>query len=234
MTPLTVKLQELIDQIEADLPDADPVAKIGEARLRSRTLVDLGDQLVDHYVHAARADGASWSQIGDALGVTKQAAQQRRSDQQFERYTGRARHVVVLAQDRARTLKHDRIDTGHLLLGLLGEPDGLAAKVLVSLLGSLDPVSAAAHAALTPGESKPPSGHLMLTEDAKHTLGLSVEIALDMSHNYVGTEHILIALTRIPQGQAARILTELGVTHDRAYDAVSAALVGYQHKARKT
>src|SRR5437899_7284960 len=104
MTPLTVKLQELIDQIEADLPDAAPVAKIGEARLRGRTLVDLGDQLVDHYVHAARAAGASWSQIGEALGVSKQAAQQRRADSQFERFTGRARHVVVLAEGHARTL----------------------------------------------------------------------------------------------------------------------------------
>ena len=153
MTPLNVRLQELIDQVEADLPEADPVAKIGEARLRSRTLVDLGDQLVDHYVHAARAEGASWSQIGDVLGVTKQAAQQRRSDGQFERYTPRARHVVILAQDRARTLKHTDINGGHLLLGLLGEPDGIAAKALVMLAGSLDAVSEAAHARLTPGDN---------------------------------------------------------------------------------
>src|SRR5579859_7975480 len=105
MTPLNVNLQDLIDQIDADLPEAGPIAKIGEARLRSRTLVDLGDQLVDHYVHAARAEGASWSQIGDILGVTKQAAQQRRGDAQFERYTIRARGAIVLAQDRARALK---------------------------------------------------------------------------------------------------------------------------------
>src|SRR5947199_6323699 len=127
MPPLNVDIDQLVQQIDQDLPDADALTKVGEARTQARALGDLGDQLVDHYVHAARADGASWSQIGDALGVTKQAAQQRRSDPQFERYTGRARHVVVLAQDRARTLKHDRIDTGHLLLGLLGEPDGLAA-----------------------------------------------------------------------------------------------------------
>src|SRR5438270_13033857 len=109
MTPLAVKLQELIDQIEADLPDADPVAKIGEARLRSRTLVDLGDQLVDHYVHAARAAGASWSQIGEALGVTKQAAQQRRADARFGKYTGRGPHASVRGQDRAGAAQQDAI-----------------------------------------------------------------------------------------------------------------------------
>src|SRR5215471_14162962 len=119
MTPLNVNLQELIDQIDADLPEADPVTKVGEARLRARTLTDLGDQLVDHYVHAARAEGASWSQIGDALGVSKQAAQQRRTDPTFERFTPRARHVLVLAHDRARTLRHDQVGTGHLLLGIL-------------------------------------------------------------------------------------------------------------------
>src|SRR5689334_13594593 len=162
MTPLNVRLKELIDQIETDLPDADPVAKIGEARLRSRTLVDLGDQLVDHYVHAARAEGASWSQIGDALGVTKQAAQQRRADGQFEQYTPRARHIVVLAQDRARTLRHAEIGTEHLLLGLLGEPDGIAAKILVTLAGSLDAVADAVHARLAPGDAKASSGHLPL------------------------------------------------------------------------
>ncbi len=236
MTPLTVKLQELIDQINADLPDADPVAKIGEARLRSRTLVDLGDQLVDHYVHAARAEGASWSQIGDALGVTKQAAQQRRADAQFERYTGRARHVVVLAQDRARTLKHDRIDTGHLLLGILGEPEGLAAKVLVTLVGSLEAVSEAVHARLTPGGGRSPGGHLPVTEDAKQALGEAVEIALELGHighNYVGTEHLLLSLMRVPEGTAAQVLTGLGVTYDRAKDTVVAMLVGYQHKSKR-
>src|SRR5438874_3826204 len=231
MTPLNVRLQELIDQIEADLPDAHPVAKIGEARLRSRTLVDLGDQLVDHYVHAARAEGASWSQIGDVLGVTKQAAQQRRSDGQFERYTPRARHVVILAQDRARTLKHTDINGGHLLLGLLGEPDGIAAKALVMLAGSLDAVSEAAHARLTPGDSKGQSGHLPLALDAKHALGEAISVAMELGHNYIGTEHILLGLVRVPEGTGAEVLTGLGVTYDRVRDTVVAMLAGYQHKS---
>jgi Clp amino terminal domain, pathogenicity island component len=228
MTPLNVRLQELIDQIETDLPAADPVTKIGEARLRSRTLVDLGDQLVDHYVHAARAEGASWSQIGDVLGVTKQAAQQRRADWQFERYTPRARNVVVLAQDRARALKHTEINSGHLLLGLLGEPDGIAGKVLVMLAGSLDAVSGAAHARLTPGEGKPPTGSLPMAQDAKDALGEVVPVALDLGHNYVGTEHLLLALLRVPDSVGAEVLTGLGVSYDRVRDAVNVMLAGYQ------
>jgi hypothetical protein len=230
MTPLNVNLQELIDQIDADLPEAEPVAKISEARLRSRTLVDLGDQLVDHYVHAARQGGASWSQIGEALGVSKQAAQQRRADGQFERYTGRARQVVVAAQDRARTLKHDHIDTDHLLLGLLVENQALAAKVIVTLVGSMSEVYQELQATMVPGESKT-SGNLPLTEDAKRALMEATGAALDLGHNYIGTEHILLGLLRVPDGRGALVLNRYGVDYDRAKDAVRAALVGYQHKA---
>jgi ClpA/ClpB-like protein len=223
MTPLNVNLQELIDQLDVDLAGADAVAKVGEARRRGRTLTDLGDQLVDHYVQAARADGASWSQIGDALGVSKQAAQQRRADGQFERYTPRARHVLVLAQDRARLLKHDHIGTGHLLLGILGEPAGIGAQILVTLAGSLEAVDEAAHAALPPGEARA-TGHLPLDGALKQALGEAVEAALAMGHNYIGTEHQLLGLLRMPDDPTAQLLNRLGVEHDRASEEVAVAL----------
>jgi hypothetical protein len=228
MTPLNVNLQQLIDQLDADLPVADPVAKVGEARLRGRTLTDLGDQLVDHYVHAARNAGAPWSQIGDALGVSKQAAQQRRTDAQFERYTPPARHALILAQDRARTLKHDLITTRHLLLGVIGDPDGLAAKMVVLLAGSVDPVSAAVHEQLPPGDAKP-TGHLPLDEAAKQALGETVQAALDLGHNYIGTEHLLLGILRMPDDPAARLLVELGIDEDRVREATAAALMGLKH-----
>src|SRR5690348_15150738 len=99
MSPLDVNLRQLIEQIDTDLPDGDPLAKVSEARLRARTLAGLGDQVVDHYITAARATGASWSQIGEALGVSKQAAQQRlAAGGRFERFTAKARHVLVVAQ----------------------------------------------------------------------------------------------------------------------------------------
>src|SRR2546423_1854471 len=180
MTPLQLNLQDLIDQIDTDLPAADPLIKIGEARLRGRTLVDLGDQLVDHYVHAARAEGASWSQIGEILGVTKQAAQQRRADPQFERFTGRARSVIVLAQDRARALRHDRIEPEHVLLGLLAEGGGLAAMTIKMLAGSVDPVTGAVQALLPPGDAKVPAGNLPMTEAAKQVLEQTMAVAVEL------------------------------------------------------
>src|SRR5436305_12780701 len=124
MAELHINLQELSEPIDTDLPDADALAKIAEARRRASALNDVGDQLVDHYVAVARANGASWSQIGEALGVSKQAAQQRRAGTQFERFTARARNVVVLAQDRARRLRHPAVTTDHLLLALIAAGEG--------------------------------------------------------------------------------------------------------------
>src|SRR5256885_13586171 len=128
-------LQKLIDEIDSALPDADPLARTGEAQRRARALNDVGDQLVDHYVARARATGASWSQIGDALGVSKQAAQQRRAGAQYERFTLRARNVVIRAQDRARALRHPEVTTEHLLLALVEEEEGIAAKVIAAMAG---------------------------------------------------------------------------------------------------
>jgi Clp amino terminal domain, pathogenicity island component len=231
MTPLNVNLQELIDQIDADLPDADPVAKIGEARRRARTLVDLGDQLVDHYVHAARAHGASWSQIGDALGVSKQAAQQRRADSQLERFTGRARHVLVLAQDRARTLKHPEVRPEHILLGMLAEAEGLGAKVVVQLAGSADAVTGPLTAGLTPGDVENPPVHLPFDGRAKTLLKVTMAEVVELGHNYVGTEHVLLGLLKL-DGPATDALHGAGVDYARARDLVVGALIGLQHKKR--
>src|SRR6266536_2837046 len=139
MAPLNVDLDQLVGQIERDLPDADPVPRVGEARRQARALGDLGDQLIDHFVQRARAAGASWSQIGDAMGVSKQAAQQRGTPGgRFARFTERARRVLVVAQDRVRADQQAAVDTEHVLLGLLSETDGLAAKVITSLGGSTE------------------------------------------------------------------------------------------------
>ena len=88
-------------------------------------------------------------------------------------------------------------------------------------------------ARLTPGRGRSPGGHLPVTEDAKQALGEAVEIALELGHNYVGTEHLLLALMRVPEGTAAQVLTGLGVTYDRAKETVVAMLVGYQHKSKR-
>lgn len=128
MSPLDISLADLIARLDEELPEANELARISEARLRAQTLSDLGDQLIDHYVSKAKQTGASWTEIGDAIGVSKQAAQQRHAPGPFERYTELNRHSIVLAQEAARTHKHDFIGTAHMLLGLLGEPRGLAPR----------------------------------------------------------------------------------------------------------
>lgn len=132
MSPLDISLADLIARLDEELPEADELSRISEARLRAQTLSDLGDQLIDHYVSKAKRTGASWTQIGDAIGVSKQAAQQRHAPAPFERFTNLNRHSIVLAQEAARTYKHDFIGTGHLLLGLLGEPQGMAYELLLA------------------------------------------------------------------------------------------------------
>src|SRR5579875_1875743 len=135
MSPLDISLTDLIARLDQDLPDTSDLARISEAHLRAQTLSSLGDQLVGHYVGKARQAGASWSEIGDAIGVSKQAAQQRHAPAAFERFTDLSRHSIVMAQEAARTHKHDLIGTEHILLGLLGEPRGLAYEVLVASAG---------------------------------------------------------------------------------------------------
>jgi Clp amino terminal domain, pathogenicity island component len=233
MPPLDVTLESLINSLDSELEEADVLTKVSEARQRARGLAELGDQLVDHYVAAARATGASWSQIGDAMGVSKQAAQQRKGQGTFERFTDRARKVVVYAQDQARTWRHGMIDTEHVLLGVVHEKEGLGAKVLAALAGSTEAVTAVLTADMVRGDEKR-SGHIPFTPLAKRVLDETMAAAVELGHNYVGTEHILLGLLRVPEGKAARALDSLGIDQSRAKDAVTAALIGYQHKNKRS
>jgi hypothetical protein len=219
MTPLDVNLQHLIEAIDADLPGSDPLTKVSEAQQRARSLSDIGDQLIDHFVTQARSSGTPWSQIGEALGVTKQAAQQRWVPPVYERFTNRARHVVVLAQEQARTLRHGYIGTEHLLLGILRESEGAAGLVLAELAGSLDTVRNALLGAIPVGTENPPQ-KIPFTPRAKEALGQSNAEAVAMGHNYVGTEHLLLGLLKVEDGIAAKTLRSLGIGYDEARTAV--------------
>ena len=127
----------------------------------------------------------------------------------FERFTDRARRVVVLAQEEARLLKHNYIGTEHVLLGLIHEGEGVAAKALEQLGISLDAVRVEVEAIIGNGASSP-SGHIPFTPRAKKVLELSLREALQLGHNYIGTEHILLGLIREGQGVAAQVLAKLG------------------------
>ena len=127
----------------------------------------------------------------------------------FERFTDRARRVVVLAQEEARLLNHNYIGTEHILLGLIHEGEGVAAKALESLGISLEAVRAQVEEIIGHG-GQAPSGHIPFTPRAKKVLELSLREALQLGHNYIGTEHILLGLIREGEGVAAQVLVKLG------------------------
>ena len=147
----------------------------------------------------------------------------------FERFTDRARRVVVLAQDEARALNHNYIGTEHLLLGLIHEGEGVAAKALESMDISLDAVRAQVVEIIGEGQSAP-SGHIPFTPRAKKVLELSLREALQLGHNYIGTEHILLGLIREGEGVAAQVLVKLGADLNKVRQQVIQLLSGYQGK----
>ena len=151
----------------------------------------------------------------------------------FERFTDRARRVVVLAQEEARMLNHNYIGTEHILLGLIHEGEGVAAKGLEALGISLEAVRAQVEEIIGQGQQAP-SGHIPFTPRAKKVLELSLREALQLGHNYIGTEHILLGLIREGEGVAAQVLVKLGADLNRVRQQVIQLLSGYQGKEAVT
>ena len=150
----------------------------------------------------------------------------------FERFTDRARRVVVLAQEEARLLNHNYIGTEHILLGLIHEGEGVAAKALESLGISLEAVRAQVEEIIGHGGTAP-SGHIPFTPRAKKVLELSLREALQLGHNYIGTEHILLGLIREGEGVAAQVLVKLGADLSRVAPAGHPAAVRLRRVRRK-
>ena len=144
----------------------------------------------------------------------------------FERFTDRARRVVVLAQEEARMLNHNYIWTEHILLGLIHEGEGVAAKALESLNISLEAVRQQVEEIIGQGQAAP-TGHIPFTTRAKKVLELSLREALQLGHNYIGTEHILLGLIREGEGVAAQVLQKLGADLNRVRQTVIQLLSGY-------
>jgi len=210
--PLTnaVRLDELIRTIK-DV-HAEPLDQLTDAVLVGEHLGEVSDHLIGHFVDQARRSGASWTEIGRCMGVTKQAAQQRSTpktpnaasdlDAQdgFSRFTPRARNSLVVAHDAAVEAGNELVVPAHLVLGLLGEPDALAARSLLAEGVDLDELGQAARAALPPAVDEPPE---LVPYDAasKKALELTFREALRLGHNYVGTEHLLLALLELEDGE---------------------------------
>jgi ATP-dependent Clp protease ATP-binding subunit ClpC len=144
----------------------------------------------------------------------------------FERFTDRARRVVVLAQEESRMLNHNYIGTEHILLGLAHEGEGVAARALGSMNISLEAVRLQVEQIIGQGQAAP-TGHIPFTPRAKKVLELSLREALQLGHNYIGTEHILLGLIREGEGVAAEVLQKLGADLDRVRQTVIQLLSGY-------
>lgn len=219
-------LDELITQTRAKTQSLEPLTLLASAARQQQELEDLGEQLLDYFVQEARAAECSWSQIGTALGVSKQAAQQRHSALRsligtlvggaqsamghlFKRFTSRARQAVVLGQEEARTLGHDFMGTEHLLLGLLAEGEGIGAQTLQQCGITRSAARAEVEEIIGCG-AEMPRGHIPFTPRAKKVLELALREAQHLGHNVIGTEHVLLGLIRETEGVAAKVLVKLG------------------------
>jgi hypothetical protein len=226
-----VRLDDLIDAIKNSHSNA--LDQLSDAVIAADHLGDIADHLIGHFVDQARRSGASWTEIGRSMGVSKQAAQKRfvtkESDQPldldpsqgFNRFTPRARNVVMAATNEAREARNTHVGTEHLTLGLLAEPEGLAGKALAAQGADADRVRASVAAVLPPAADELPEV-APYDARARKVLELTFREALRLGHNYIGTEHILLALLEAEDGNGP--LSALGIDKAAAEQHVTEAL----------
>ncbi|MGA5818588.1 Clp protease N-terminal domain-containing protein [Kitasatospora sp. NPDC094028] len=228
-TPL--RLDDLIAAIKT--VHADALDQLSDAVIAADHLGELADHLIGHFVDQARRSGASWTDIGRSMGVTKQAAQKRfvpkapgtpndlDPSQGFSRFTPRARNVVMASQEEARAAGNAEITAEHLVLGLFAEPEGIAVKALAAQ-GVSPEVVRTAVAATLPAAAETVPGLIPYDARGKKALELTFREALRLGHNYIGTEHILLALLELENGDG--VLTGLKVDKAEAETFVAEAI----------
>jgi hypothetical protein len=231
MAALPVRLDDLIDHVLAQHPDGDALLHLEDAVVASTQVGEIADHLVGHFVDQARRSGASWTDIGAHMGVTKQAAQKRfvpkESDDDLDvpdlgklargfltRFTIRARNAVQQARHEAAALGHAEVTNTHLLLGLLNEPHGLAAMAIEAGSG-LDLAAVRGRVLATQKRStRTARSKVRFGRNAKKSLELALRQALRMGHNYIGTEHLLLGVLQQDKDDASLLLAELNLTYD--------------------
>ncbi|WP_327402268.1 ATP-dependent Clp protease ATP-binding subunit [Streptomyces sp. NBC_01288] len=228
----SVRLDDLIAAIKKVHPA--PLDQLEDAVIAADHLGDVADHLIGHFVDQARRSGASWTDIGRSMGVTRQAAQKRfvakesadlDPSQGFSRYTPRARNAVMASHNEAVAARNPEGRPEHLILGLLAEPDALAGKAIVAQGVLLDAVRQAATAALPPAADEVPD-LVPYGPDAKKVLELTFREALRLGHNYIGTEHILLALLEHENGEG--VLNGLGIDKPTTEHHIAEMLSGFQ------
>lgn len=230
MTPTqistTVRLDDLIGAINSVQPEA--LGQLTDAVLAAEHLGDVADHLIGHFVDQARRSGASWTEIGRCMGVTRQAARQRFVSQQpasapepsqgFASFTERARNVVVAAQEVARDRGHAEINSVHLLLGLLDAPESIAALALNQQRVDLDELRRTVQEAVPVTTDGEPPALIPFSGDARESLKLAPQQAQRLGHAFVGTEHLLLAL--LDEKAVSGMLGEVGLTKERTEELV--------------
>ncbi|MGW4206175.1 Clp protease N-terminal domain-containing protein [Streptomyces sp. NPDC004726] len=213
-----VRLDELIAAIKK--VHTDTLDQLSDAVIAADHLGEVADHLIGHFVDQARRSGASWTDIGRSMGVTRQAAQKRfvpkegdgaqklDPSQGFGRFTPRARNAVMGAHQEAQAARNEKITPGHLALGLLIEREGLGARAIVAQDVLLDTVRQAATDALPPAVDDAPD-LVPYDASARKVLELTQREALRLGHNFIGTEHLLLALLEWEGGDG--LLTGLGI-----------------------
>ncbi|MGW8065806.1 Clp protease N-terminal domain-containing protein [Streptomyces ziwulingensis] len=227
----SVRLDELITAIKK--AHAEPLEQLQDAVIAGDHLGEVADHLIGHFVDQARRSGASWTDIGRSMGVTRQAAQKRfvpkesadlDASQGFSRYTVRARNVVMAAHHAAKTAGATEGLPEHLVLGLITERESLSAKAIAAQGVTLDAVRTAASAALPPAAAQAPD-LVPYGPAAKKVLELTFREALRLGHNYIGTEHLLLALLEHEHGEG--VLSGLGLGKEATERYVTEALAEF-------
>jgi hypothetical protein len=232
MTPAP-NLQELIDTVRADAASDDPLDQLATASQTAAEVEETTDAMLSHFVDQCRHRGRSWTEISKALGVSKQAAHKRFSPAQLlDRFTIRARAAVDAAHEAATSLGHPYAGTEHLLLGLFHDPEALAAKALANAGVTRAQVEEKILATTPRGTGSPTA--TPLTPRAATALGRALDEALTMGHNYVGTEHMLLALFTDEDSLAAKVLADLHIDRDKVRTDLVKMLSGLMNKRSKS
>jgi hypothetical protein len=240
MSQPPVRLDELISYIKNT--EGTALDQVSAAVRISEHLGELADHVIGHFVDQARKTGASWTEIGQSMGVTKQAAQKRfvpkasdwgdllsgvfPSDPvKFSRFTDRAKRAVIAARQEAIRRQNDRVLPEHLILGMLHEQEGFAARAIAALGVSPEAARAAIGAVLPAAmPDGVTSGHVPFDSRAMKVLELTLREALALGHNYIGTEHILLGLLEEEESLGGGTLADLGITKERALAWLAPAL----------
>ena len=235
MSQFPVSLDNLIAFVEALHAGGDSLSRLSDAVTVSRRVQDQADALIGHFVDQARHSGASWTQIGESMGVTKQAAQKRfvsrameyglpTSSRPFERFAPRARNVVVASR---RIAASGEVEPRHLVAALLSEPEAVAAVVIHELgvtdVAVTEAMGVAVEAVAPSAPAAPAEAPAVIFGmDAKRLLAHALDVALHYGHNYIGTEHLL--LSAASEGPTVEPLRQLGLDADRLAEAIEEKL----------